>query len=173
MPSERDHVDRFIESIQDEMPFDPVVEGIVDRIGGLSRRLHRMMDETLADRGRSFGEYKVLGMLRHRKAEARMSAGQLSEWAELSSGAMTNRIDRLEKAGFVKRVPDPDDRRGVLVELTDDGRRTYDEAVGAQAAREKLMTAALNAREKDRLNALLRRLMLAFEAEEKAGKKHR
>jgi DNA-binding MarR family transcriptional regulator len=172
MPEERDHVDRFIESIQHEMPFDPVVEGIVDRIGGLSRRLHRMMDETLADRGLSYGEYKLLGHLRHQRPEPRLSAGRLAQWAELSSGAMTNRIDQLEKAGLVKRLPDPDDRRGILVELTDEGRHAYDEAVGAQSERENRMTAALNPREKDRLNALLRRLMLAFEAEEEA-RKHR
>jgi DNA-binding MarR family transcriptional regulator len=92
--------------------------------------------------------------------------GQLAKWADLSSGAMTNRLDRLEQAGFVRRVPDPDDRRGVLVELTDAGRRVWEESVSAQAAKESLIAAALDKDEKRQLNALLRRLMLEFERRE-------
>ena len=84
---------------------------------------------------------------------------------------MTNRLDRLEAAGLVRRLPDPDDRRGVLVELTDEGRKAYDEAVGAQAQAEKLMASALDQREKEQLNALLRRLMLVFEADEASGRR--
>ena len=87
---------------------------------------------------------------------------------ELSSGAMTNRLDRLEEAGLIRRLPDPSDRRGVLVELTDHGRETYRNAVGVQAEKEALVTAALNEREKTQLNSLLRQLMLEFERREKA-----
>jgi DNA-binding MarR family transcriptional regulator len=79
---------------------------------------------------------------------------------------MTNRLDRLEQAGFVRRVPDPDDRRGVLVELTDAGRRVWEESVSTQAAKESLVAAALDKDEKRQLNALLRRLMLEFERRE-------
>ena len=88
---------------------------------------------------------------------------------ELSSGAMTNRLDRLEQAGLVRRLPDPRDRRGVIVELTERGRETYQRAVGVQAKKEELVTAALNEREKKQLNALLRRLMLEFERREHGG----
>ena len=73
-------------------------------------------------------------------------AGQLSEWAELSSGAMTNRIDRLEHAGLVRRLPDPDDRRGVLVELTEAGHKAWEDSVATQAAKESLVAAALTPR---------------------------
>src|ERR671926_34073 len=66
----------------------------------------------------------------------RMTPSGLAEWAELSSGAMTNRLDRLEKAGLVRRLPDPDDRRGVLVELTPEGVASIDAAVAEQAAKE-------------------------------------
>jgi DNA-binding MarR family transcriptional regulator len=170
---EQDHVDRFISSLPDELDIDPAVERIVDRINGLGRRFRRMAEETLAERGLSFGEYKLLGFLRHARPEPRASAGTLARWTELSSGAMTNRLDRVESAGLVRRLPDPDDRRGILVELTDAGRKAYDEAVGAQAQAEILMASALSQREQDRLNALLRRLMLAFEAQEAeaAGKR--
>ena len=66
---------------------------------------------------------------------------------------MTNRLDRLEEAGLVRRLPDPDDRRGVLVELTDAGRtRLGRQSVSAQAAKESLVAAALSAKEKQQLN---------------------
>jgi DNA-binding MarR family transcriptional regulator len=79
---------------------------------------------------------------------------------------MTNRLDRLEKAGHIKRLPDPDDRRGVLVELTPQGRKVYNDAVGVQAHKEALVAAALGDAEKEQLNALLRRLMREFERRE-------
>ena len=96
-----------------------------------------------------------------------LSPGALTKRLELSSGAMTNRLDRLEQAGLVRRLPDPDDRRGLQVELTDEGRRTYRESVAAQAAKESVIASALSAEEQGQLNALLRRLMLAFEARER------
>jgi DNA-binding MarR family transcriptional regulator len=162
--TERDHVDRWLE--QHDLPVDLEVEGIVDRINGLRRRFNRMLDETLADVGLTEAEWKVLGALRLADPPHRRSAGQLAKRAELSSGAMTNRIDQLEKAELVRRVPDPDDRRGVLVELTGVGRKAWDDAVAAQAAKESLVAAALSADEKRQLNALLRRLMLEFERRE-------
>ncbi len=177
---ERDHIDSFLEEFAWEMPgVDLEVEGIVDRIGGLNRRLHRMLDETLAEFDLPIGEWKVLNHLRQAGPPHRRSVGQLAERAELSSGAMTNRLDQLEQAGLVRRLPDPDDRRGVQVELTDAGRRLWEESVSTQGAKEALIAAALDAREKQQLNDLLRRLMVEFERREQgskarsAGKTHR
>jgi DNA-binding MarR family transcriptional regulator len=168
--SERDHVDRFLEEIEAELPpIDLEVEGIVDRVGGLSRRFHRLLDETVAEFGLTNGEWKVLNSLRHAGPPYRRSAGQLAERADLSTGAMTNRLDRLESAGLVRRLRDPDDRRGVQVELTDAGRKLGEDSVSAQAAKEAVVVAALNEREKRELNALLRRLMLEFERREQSG----
>ena len=166
MPDELDHIDRWL--AEHELPgaVDHEVEGIVDRINGLWRRLNRMLGETLADFDLLVGEWKVLTHLQLDGPPHRKSVGQLSKWAELSSGAMTNRLDRLEEAGLVRRVPDPDDRRGVLVELTDDGRRAWEQSVSAQAEKESLVAAALNAKEKQQLNGLLRRLMREFERRE-------
>ncbi len=79
---------------------------------------------------------------------------------------MTNRLDRMEQAGLVKRVPDPDDRRGVHVELTKEGHRLWEEGLSAQAANEALVAAALTKDEKRQLNGLLRRLMREFERRE-------
>jgi DNA-binding MarR family transcriptional regulator len=168
----QDHVDRFLESIRHELPdLDLSVEGIVDRIMGLSRRLKRMMEETLQDWGLTWGEWKVLGLLRQSGSPYRRSPGYLAEHAELSSGAMTNRLDRLEEAGLIRRLPDPDDRRGVHVELTEAGHKAYQESLATQAAKEALIASALNAREKKQLNDLLRRLMIAAEKQVDAHQK--
>jgi DNA-binding MarR family transcriptional regulator len=163
---EQDHVDRWLDEHELPGAVDREVEGIVDRINGLHRRLHRLLDETLADFGLSDGEWKVLTHLQLDGPPHRKSVGRLAKWAELSSGAMTNRIDRLEQAGLVRRVPDPEDRRGVLVELTDEGRKAWEDSVSAQAEKESLIAAALNEDEKKQLNALLRRLMREFERRE-------
>jgi DNA-binding MarR family transcriptional regulator len=85
---------------------------------------------------------------------------------ELSSGAMTNRLDRLEQAGLVRRLRDPDDRRGIQVELTNKGKGLYEDAIGVQGRKESLVAAALTNTEKKQLNALLRRLMIEFERAE-------
>jgi DNA-binding MarR family transcriptional regulator len=162
---EQDLIDRALEDWTRELPdLDPTIEGVVERINSLSRYFKRSMDESLAETGLSFGEWGVLGMLRRPGPPYRRSPGQLAKWAGLSGPAMTNRLDRLEAAGLVRRLPDPDDRRALQVELTDEGHRAWEASVGMQAAKEELITsAALNATEREQLNALLRRLMLAFE----------
>ncbi len=81
---------------------------------------------------------------------------------------MTSRLDRLELAGLVRRLPDPEDRRGVVVELTTDGMKAWDQAASIQARKEAFFASALTPVEQKRLNALLRKLMLAFEAVEPA-----
>ena len=170
VPTQRDHVDEFLESIRSELPdIDLAVEGIVDRIMGLSRRIKRMMEDTLAEHDLSWGEWKALGFLLRRCGPSyRCSPGRLAEHLELSSGAMTNRLDRLEYAGLIRRLRDPSDRRGIHVELTDAGRTAYERATSNQAAKEALVASTLNAREKDQLNALLRRMMITFEDLERA-----
>ena len=164
---ERDHVDRFLDSIKDELPrLDLDVEGIVDRVGGLAKRFRRTMDETLAAFELNQGEYHLLGALRRAGAPYRRSPGELARFADLSSGAMTNRLDRLEEAGFIRRLPDPTDRRGIQVELTKKGRETYERAMDAQATKEELVAGALTKAERRELNDLLRKLMVEFEGQE-------
>src|SRR5262245_812929 len=164
----RDHVDRWLEEawLEGIPNLDLAGEAIIHRMNGLTRRIRRSHKEVLAEHGLTWEEWEVLGTLRRAGPPYKRSAGELSKFAELSSGAMTNRLDRLEKAGFVKRLPDPDDRRGVLVQLTDGGLEKWLEATGAEAERENLITGALSKSEKEQLNALLRRLMLEFERHE-------
>ncbi len=180
-PAEKDHVDRFLESLNERLgqtlgdsarlDLDLTVEGIVDRIMGLSKRLTRSMEETLAELGLNYGEWKVLGSLIHSDPPHRRSPGWLSEHLGLSSGAMTNRLDQLEKGGYVRRLPDATDRRALHVELTDAGKQIWSAAAEAAGEKEQLVASTLNEREKEQLNALLRKLMLAFERLEGRSRK--
>ena len=159
----RDHVDKRLEELCDDLPdLDLDVEGIVERIQGLDKRLRQAMEETLDDHGLSYGEWRLLCNL-HSSHERTSTPGELSAKLELSSGAMTNRIDRLEHDGLVKRHRDPDDRRGVRVALTDAGAETWVQSTNTQAIKEKLIAGALSKPEQHQLNALLRKLMLAFD----------
>jgi DNA-binding MarR family transcriptional regulator len=80
----------------------------------------------------------------------------------LSSGAMTNRLDRMEAAGLIRRLPDPNDRRGTLVEPTAEGHAAWERAAGTQARREALLSSVLSEAERHQLHDLLRTLMTAF-----------
>jgi DNA-binding MarR family transcriptional regulator len=160
---ERDHVDGRLEELGDDLPdIDLDVEGIVERIQGLEKRFRQAMEETLEDHELSYGEWKLLCKL-HCAPGYTSTPGELAAKLELSSGAMTNRIDRLEEDGLVERHRDPDDRRGVRVALTDTGSQAWVESTNTQAIKEKLIAAALTKEEQHQLNALLRKLMLSFD----------
>jgi DNA-binding MarR family transcriptional regulator len=120
------------------------------------------METTLAEHGLSHPDWQVLTSLRLDPTH-RSSPGALAADLELSSGAMTSRLDRLEKEGLVKRLPAPDDRRGIVVELTEKGREAWDTAASVQGRKEAFFASALSKDELLQLNALLRKLMLAFE----------
>jgi DNA-binding MarR family transcriptional regulator len=165
----QDHIDHFLARIDAaNIPLDLEVEGIVDRIGGINRRMKHALKETLVPYGLTPEDWHVLSPLRLRKEGKRSSPGALARDLELSSGAMTSRLDRLEELGFVRRLPDPNDRRGVVVELTDEGRAAWDAAAEVQGRKEAFFASALSPEEQRQLNALLRKLMLAFEARESA-----
>jgi DNA-binding MarR family transcriptional regulator len=160
----QDHVDGRLEELRggDLPDLDLDVEGIVERIQGIEKRVRAVMDETLDDHGLSYGEWKLLCRLR--RAPDRMSTpGELAASLELSSGAMTNRLDRMEREGLVRRLPDLRDRRGVRVELTESGNDSWIESTNTQAIKEALIAGALTKHEQHQLNGLLRKLMLALE----------
>jgi DNA-binding MarR family transcriptional regulator len=159
----RDRVDQHVEQAVHEFPeIDPGVEAILARIDKIERYLNKTMAETLARHRLSEGDYKVLVKLRLAEA-SRLSPGELSDFLMLSTGAMTNRLDRLEERGLVVRKPEPRDRRGVVVELTSKGHDALAAAVHEQAAREIQLLGALSEDEKAAVNDLLRKLLLHFE----------
>ena len=167
MADPEDHVDRFLARIDAAgVNLDLEVEGIVDRIAGINRRIHNSLKETLVDYGLTPEDWHVLSPLRLRKEGRMSSPGALSRDLELSSGAMTSRLDRLEEMGLIRRHRDPEDRRGVRLELTPEGRKAWDAAAEIQGRKEAFFASALTGKEQVELNALLRKLMLAFEARE-------
>jgi DNA-binding MarR family transcriptional regulator len=91
-----------------------------------------------------------------------LSPTQLYEALMISSGGMTNRLDRLERAGLVERRPDPDDRRGKLIALTDAGKRVIDDTIGRHVANEERLLSVLTRAEQEKLNALLKKLITAL-----------
>lgn len=154
------HVDQAIREFPE---IDASVEAIVSRIDKLSRYLNRGMAESLARHELTEGEYKVLVKLRLAGDPYRLSPGELSQMLLLSTGAMTNRLDRLEEGGLVVRRPDPRDRRGILVELTSRGQDVLVAAVREQAAKEAKLVEVLDGDERERTNELLRKLLIHFE----------
>jgi len=146
-----------------EIPdLDPVTEGIVERIHILAHNFNVSSDETLREFGLDRRAFRLLGRLRSFGPPYQRSAGMLANDMQLSSGAMTNRLDRMEKAGLIRRLDDPNDRRGTLVEPTDAGHAAWDQTVGTQARREMMIAAALTQKEREQLHGLLRKLMRAF-----------
>jgi DNA-binding MarR family transcriptional regulator len=162
---DKDGIDLFLEQLEGIPDLDYEAEGIVDRIDSLQKKFRRDLEQTLAEHGLTWAEWKVLGRLwRVTKGIPHCSSpGELAEDLELSSGAMTSRLDKLERAGLVRRRPDPDDRRGVKVELTEAGGKAWLESTNAQAIKEARVASALTKREQRELNSLLRKLMLEFE----------
>jgi DNA-binding MarR family transcriptional regulator len=162
---EQDSADQCMADLGPRYPqIDLEVEGVVDRLDWIQKHLGRIFEETLAVRGLNRGEYKLLLRLATRAEDHRISAGDLSRMLMLSTGAMTNRLDRLEAAGLVRRIPDPRDRRGVLIELTSKGEKVIDDAVITQASHEAEVLGALNAKERTQLNQLLRKVLISLEA---------
>ena len=168
-----DTVDANLEIWGRELPeLDLETEGIIERIHRLERFVDRAMQETLEQFEVSHGEWKVLANLRRAGPPYRGKPGTLAKRLTLSSGAMTNRLDNMEARGLIRRLDDPDDRRGVIVELTDAGKELWDRAVVAQAEKESTIASALDEQERRQLNDLLRRLMNEF-AEHHGPLKHK
>lgn len=159
----RDHVDQMLDVWAREIPdLDRLTEGIIERIQILAWNFNQSMDEVLAQYDLDRREFSLLGKLRKYGPPYRTSAGKLATDLRLSSGAMTNRLDRMERAGLIRRLPDPEDRRGTIVEPTELGLSMWDKTVGASARREAAATDVLSEAEKEQLHDLLRALMTAF-----------
>jgi len=160
----KDEIDRMVASWEPEVPgVDLEIEAAVQRINWIFRRIRRRMDETLGDHHLSYEEWGLLGHLKRPGPPYTSTPGKLAEMQGLSSGAMTNRLDRLEEAGLIRRRPDQNDRRSFQVELTDSGHEVWLDTVHAQAAKEAAIGAALNERELAQLNNLLRKVLSGFE----------
>ena len=131
--------------------------------GRLNEAAERVMREHMnplfAEAGLQSGEFDVLATLRRSGEPYMLSPTRLYEATMISSGGMTDRLDRLERAGLVERRPDPKDRRGKLIALSGAGRRVIDETIGRHVANEERLLAALTEAEQATLDTLLQKLI--------------
>lgn len=136
---------------------------VVGRIGRVSRRLDAGMNAVLADHGLRRDTFDVLAALRRSGPPYELSPSDLYDRLMRSSGAVTNRLRRLEREGLVSRHPDPEDGRGLLVRLTARGRRAIDAATPPHLGNERRMLEALSTDEQRTLGQLLKTLLLSLE----------
>lgn len=160
-----DPVDKILAQWQHERPdLDVSPMGLIGRTTRLANYLKKAIGKTFADFGLQPGEFDVLATLRRSGAPYQLSPTELFKSMMVSSGTMTHRIDRLEKAGWVERIADVRDRRAMLIQLTEKGLSLIDEAVTAHVANEHRILSALDAAEREALVGLLRKLLVDFEA---------
>lgn len=161
-----DEVDRLVAAWHAERPdLDVAPLQVFSRIARLARHLDRARRAAFAEYDLETWEFDVLSALRRAGAPYELSPGQLLRTALVTSGTMTNRIDRLVTAGLVERRSDPMDRRGVLVRLTEPGRARTDAALGGLVRRERELLHALDDTGRDELASQLRMLLAPFDAD--------
>jgi len=164
MTEPSDEVDRIVAAWLRERPdldFSPLQ--VLSRVGRLARHLDRARRHAFESSELELWEFDVLSALRRAGAPFRLSPKSLLQQTLVSSGTMTNRIDRLVERGLVRRSTDPRDRRGVLVELTESGLSHVDAAITRLLDAETKLLQTLSPAEQERLAGLLRTLSLGFE----------
>jgi DNA-binding MarR family transcriptional regulator len=156
----QDEIDHIVDQWNRVRPdLDVSPTHVLQRITRLSLLQGVSFARVFGRHGLTWGEYLVLAALRRAGPPYRMNPTALYGALILSSGGMTKRLDRLERAGLVERLPDPVDRRGRLVALTDKGRELADRAVVDHLANEEDLLGALSAAERGELSDLLRKLL--------------
>jgi DNA-binding MarR family transcriptional regulator len=162
----RDEVDRLVEAWQRERPdLDVAPLEVLSRVTRLSRHLDRARRSAFGQHDLEAWEFDVLSALRRAGPPYELSPGQLLTQTLVTSGTMTNRIDRLTAKGLVQRRPDPEDRRGVFVRLTEAGRTRVDDALADLLDHERRILSALPGGDQAALAGLLRSLVAPFDNE--------
>jgi DNA-binding MarR family transcriptional regulator len=156
----RDEVDELLEAWgreRGDLDLAPVT--VFSRVSRLARRLELARRDAFGAHGIEEWEFDVLAALRRAGPPYELSPGRLLRETLVTSGTMTNRVDRLSARALVERHPDPDDRRGVIVRLTDDGKEAVDAAFTALLDAERSLLDGFPERDRARLAALLRTLL--------------
>ena len=162
-----DTIEHLLKQWENERPdLDVTPIGILGRLMILSRLAERGVEKVLQPYNLTIQEFDVLAILRRCGPPFRQSVGVLCSYSLLSSGAMTNRVDRLENKGFIRREPNPTDRRGVLVTLTSAGRALIDKLVAERLQEAHERVSVLPSKEQRQLEALLSRFLAALEDKE-------
>ncbi len=159
----RDEVDELSEAWARERPdLDLAPVAVFSRISRLARHLDLARRTAFTRHRIESWEFDVLAALRRAGTPYELSPGRLLRETLVTSGTMTNRVDRLAARGLVERSPDPADRRGVIVRLTADGRQTVDAAFEELLAAEAALLADLPDADRDQLASQLRTLLVPF-----------
>jgi DNA-binding MarR family transcriptional regulator len=137
---------------------------VLSRVTRLARHLDIARRSAFSSHGLETWEFDVLSALRRVGPPFQLTPGALLRATLVTSGTMTNRIDRLAEAGLVHREPDPRDRRGVLVTLTDAGKSRVDAALEDLLHSERALLASLDADQRQSLSTLLRMLLAPLDA---------
>jgi DNA-binding MarR family transcriptional regulator len=159
-----DEVDRIVDAWSRErtdLDFSPLQ--VLSRVGRLSRHLERARRTAFAASGLESWEFDVLSALRRAGTPYQLSPKALLQQTLVSSGTMTNRIDRLVERQLVERLPAPDDGRGVLVVMTTLGQERVDRAISELLVGEAELLDGLSAVDQEKLASLLRKLSLDFD----------
>ena len=166
VPELRDEVDDLVAAWRAQRPdLDVEPMQVLSRISRLARHLDIARRGAFADHGLEAWEFDVLSALRRQGPPFQLTPGALLRATLVTSGTMTNRIDRLATAGLVRREPDPKDKRGVLVTLTEQGMAKADAALADLLRRERALLAGLDRGERQQLADLMRILLAPFDAE--------
>jgi len=161
--ADTDGVDMILEQWQRERPdLDTSPIGVIGRISRLAREIERRLEPVYAASGLEPGWYDVLATLRRAGPPYQMRPTDFAATLMLTTSGTTKRLDRLEAAGHISRLPDPADRRGVLIALTPSGRRLIDEATARHMANEHHIIDGLTPAEQAQLANLLRKLTLTL-----------
>lgn len=164
-----DSIDLFMQQWRRERPdIDTDSFGVLGRIHRILGYFDRRANGWLAQFGLTWETFSLIVTLRRAGKPYALRPTDLLQESLLSSGAMTNRIDRVEQIGLVRRVPDPTDRRGVVVQLTPRGRTLADRAVKIHFEEMSRLLTGLTASERRTMAGLLRTLLVSFE---RAGKR--
>lgn len=159
-----DEVDRIVHAWSHERPdldFSPLQ--VLSRVARLARHLELARRTAFTASNLELWEFDVLSALRRAGAPYQLSPKALLQQTLVSSGTMTNRIDRLVDRGLVERRTDPNDGRGILVVMTPSGRERVDHAIRTLLQAESELLARLSAPDQERLSGLLRKLSLDFD----------
>jgi DNA-binding MarR family transcriptional regulator len=159
-----DAVDVIVEEWRRERPdLDPSAKEVTGRIVRLASLFQQAYSDTFGPLGLNDGDYGVLAPLRRAGAPHELTPTELAKHRMMTSGGMTAALDRLERKGFVARVPNPADRRGSLVRLTAAGHDVMEHAMTQHARTEQRLVASLDDDERTQLSVLLRKLLHAVE----------
>jgi DNA-binding MarR family transcriptional regulator len=159
-----DEVDRIVKAWSRERPdldFSPLQ--VLSRVGRLARHLERARRTAFTASNLELWEFDVLSALRRAGSPYQLSPKSLLQQTLVSSGTMTNRIDRLVTRGLVERRTDPHDGRGILVVMTESGTQRVDAAISTLLNAESELLERLPGIEQERLSSLLRKLSIDFD----------